>query len=256
MKKITFLITLLLAFSISFGQNLLTNGGFESGGVPVSPVPSWSGFKNRVVTDDLTSSLSGQVENGDGSLFQAFAVTSGQTYSVSFDYRWVTSAAANSVMTVRAKDNDVLATNLDITGGDSSNGFTLNAAVDQWFSGSFSVTIPTGVTSVRLLFFKANGNKPLNLDNVSVTLDATASVQDLAKFSFNAYPNPAKDIINLSAAKNIDKIEIYSLLGQQVKSIPLNSNSAKVNVSGLSKGVYLVKTFIEDAVGTYKFIKE
>jgi hypothetical protein len=27
-------------------------------------------------------------------------------------------------------------------------------------------------------------------------------------------------------------------------------------VSGLSKGVYLVKTFIEDAVGTYKFIKE
>ena len=253
MKKITLLFTL-LTISVGFGQELIVNGDFETGTIG-DPVPSWNGFKNRIVNDDLTSSNSGQVENGDGSLYQTVTVTPGQTYDVSFDYRWVDSAAANSDMTVRAKD-DLAAgrPNLDFT--DASNGLTLNTTIDTWFNGSFSLTIPTGVTVVRLLFFKANGNKPLNLDNVSFALAPTASVEDLLKFNFKSYPNPAKDFINLSASKNIDKVEIYSLLGQQVVNRELNSNNTKVHVSSLSRGVYLVKAFIEDAVGTYKFIKQ
>jgi hypothetical protein len=38
-------------------------------------------------------------------------------------------------------------------------------------------------------------------DDISIVPTSSLSVSDLAKFNFNAYPNPAKDIINLSAAK-------------------------------------------------------
>jgi len=82
------------------------------------------------------------------------------------------------------------------------------------------------------------------------------SLKELAQFNFNASPNPAKDYIKLSASKTIDKIEIYNILGQQVKNLSLNKTQSNVDVSSLSKGIYIVKAFIEDAVGTYKVIKE
>jgi hypothetical protein len=85
---------------------------------------------------------------------------------------------------------------------------------------------------------------------------ATASLEDLVQFSFKSYPNPAKDNLNVSAVKPINKIEIYNLLGQQVVSRELNTNKAQINVSSLSKGLYVVKAFIDDAVGSYKFIKQ
>ena len=265
MKKVTFLFTL-LTVSLSFGQNQVANGDFESPGFTTANTgsggvgcPDWSGFKNRIVVDDITSSFSGQVENGDGSLFQIVSgLTPGNTYDVSFDYRWV--AAGGTALTVRVKDElNVTGTgkpNLNLIGGTESAGYALNSTVDQWFAGSFSVQLPAGVSTVRLLFFKANGNRPLNLDNVSFIEDTGLSTQDLSKFNFKSFPNPANDYINISADKNIDKIEIYSLLGQQLLNNNINSKNTQVNVSRLSKGVYLIKAFIDNTVGTYKFIKQ
>jgi hypothetical protein len=260
MKKITLVCITFLITTIGFSQNLVVNGDFESGGTTVSPVPDWSGFKNRVVTDDLTTSLSGQVENGDGSLFQVLSgLTPGATYNVSFDYRWVGEGA--TVMTMRVKDElNVTGTgkpnlNLDFDGA-TSDGFTLLTTVDAWEAASFSITLPAGVSSTRLLFYKANGNRPLNLDNVSVSLDGTASVKDLAKFSFRSYPNPVSKQLFLSASEIINKVEIYNLVGQKVASQIINATNDEVEVQQLSKGIYILKTYIEDAIGTQKFIKE
>jgi PKD repeat protein len=171
MKKFTLFIALVIACSFSFGQNLITNGDFESPGMTVTPVPSpWGGFKNRIVRDTVLNSFLGQVENGDGSLFQEFGVTPGETYIVQFNYEWITSAAANSNLNVRIKDANNLPTNLDFVDGTTANGYMLNTTVGQWFKASFRFIPPMGVDSVRLLLFKSNGNKPLNLDSVSVSV--------------------------------------------------------------------------------------
>lgn len=61
-------------------------------------------------------------------------------------------------------------------------------------------------------------------------------------------------MIYFSTSKNIEKIEIYNVVGQKVESRILNDN--QVNVSKPSKGIYIMKAFIDDAVGTYKFVKE
>ena len=241
MKKITLLFAL-LTISVSFGQNLLTNGDFETG-----DVAPWGGFKNQVVTDDITSSQSGNINNGDGSLTQNFTVTPDAMYNVAFDYRWV--GAGGAVMTVRVKDG--------ATGGNDLGTLVLNTTVDTWFTdGAFSFTAPSGVSTARIIFFKANGNRPLRIDNVSITLDNTASVKDLEQFGFKSYPNPANDYIKLSAVKSINKIEVYNLLGQEVLNKDIDSKNTEVNISSLSKGVYVVKAFIEDAVGSYKFVKQ
>lgn len=235
---------------ICSGQNLIVNGNFETG-----MLAPWGGFNNQVLTDDLTSSLVGNANNAEASLFQEFDVTPGLTYRVTFQYRWV-SGATSYICTVRIKNAANLPTNLELIGGTTSDGFKLDETPDMWFNGNFSFTAPEGVTRVRLLYYKANNNRPLRIDNVSATLDVSSSYDELQPFNFSAGPNPATDFINLSADRQIDRVELYSVSGMLVRSQAIHNSRAQVNVGDLAKGLYLMRIQIEDRVGAYKFIVE
>ncbi len=68
---------------------------------------------------------------------------------------------------------------------------------------------------------------------------------------FKIYPNPTSDNFTIEMENEIKLVEIYSLQGQKV----LTSNSKNIDVSNVSKGMYLVR--IEDennAVSTQKLI--
>jgi hypothetical protein len=255
MKKITLLFLTLLISSIGFSQNLVVNGDFQTGAIG-DPVESWGGYKNRIAVDDITTSNVGQIENGDGSLFYLIDVTSGETYDVSFKYRWLSSGgASNAVLIARVKDElGAGKPNLDFT--DNSNGFTFSTNLDEWFDASFSVTIPDGVTKIRLLFFKANGNKPVNLDDVSFTKSSTASLENLQQFNFSAYPNPVNNSLNISASENVEKVEIFNLLGQKVINVLPNSSKTQIDVTTLNSGIYMLRATINGKKGTSKFIKQ
>jgi hypothetical protein len=270
MKKITFLFTL-LTISLSFGQNLLTGGDLEGlatgkiipGSSPWDTSVANSNFQSSVNSNSAVAYAGDQflnMPNDFTNVRQSITAVASTTYIVSVWYQFVMGQG-----TPDATDGIYVSIRQDTGGNGTQFGTPIQIYIDpstvdgSWHEATFEFTAP----QTDLLFFitkqtravNTNPNNAARMDNLSIT-EKTLSIADLVQFNFKSYPNPAKDIINLSAAKNIDKIEIYTLLGQQVKSIPLNSNSAKVNVSGLSKGVYLVKTFIEDAVGTYKFVKE
>ena len=154
-------ITYVLFFmfmSLNFvnAQNIVQNGDFETG-----DLTNWIGFNNQVVTDNLTSSFVGNANNGGASLRQDVPIAGSTDYTLTFDYRWV-SGSGNYNMTVRAK--------ADSNGNDLGT-LVLSTTPDQWFSGSISFTTPASETDVRLMFFKANGNRPFRLDNVVLTAD-------------------------------------------------------------------------------------
>ena len=168
MKKTIFLFLATLSATWCFGQNLIVNGDFET-----TNMTGWGGFSNQNVLDDLTSSRAGNGNNGESSVFQNFDVTPGTTYNVAFDYRWV-SGTGNYNMTVRVKDVNNLTGNLDLT--NSTNGLVLNSTPDVWTNqAGFSFVAPDGVTSVRLVFYKAATNRPLRIDNVSVMAAETST---------------------------------------------------------------------------------
>ncbi len=91
---------------------------------------------------------------------------------------------------------------------------------------------------------------------LTATYDPTASVDQLEQFNFSYAPNPTKDFIQLSAANPMQGVQIYNLLGQEVLQNTYNLRKAKVDVSDLNEGVYILKVVINDSIGTYKFIKE
>jgi len=95
-----------------------------------------------------------------------------------------------------------------------------------------------------------------NTVTINITVDNTASIEDLEKFNFSYAPNPSRDFINLSAANNIENVEIFNLLGQKLISKDLNSNNETVDISNLVKGVYLMNVTIDGSKGSFKIIKE
>jgi hypothetical protein len=255
MKKITLLFLTLLISSIGFSQNLVVNGDFQTGAVG-DPVESWGGYKNRIAIDDITTSNVGQIENGDGSLFHLIDVTPGDTYDVSFKYRWLSSGgASDAVLIARVKD-DLASGKPNLTFTDNSDGFTFSTNLDEWLTADFSVTIPSGVTKIRLLFFKPNGNKPVNLDDVTFTKSSTASLESLQQFNFSAYPNPVDNNLTISASEEVEKIEIFNLLGQKVINISPNSGNTQIDVTTLANGIYMLRATVNSKKGTYKFIKQ
>lgn len=82
------------------------------------------------------------------------------------------------------------------------------------------------------------------------------SSETFASNNFESFPNPVKDILNLSYDKNITLVSVINLLGQEVLSALVNSNEAKVDMSSLTAGAYMVKVSSNNQTKTIKIIKE
>ncbi len=70
------------------------------------------------------------------------------------------------------------------------------------------------------------------------------------------YPNPAKEEVMLASSVNVEKVEIYNVLGQVVYSANVNANSVKVNTADFAAGNYVVKMYTEGGVATKKLVVE
>ena len=85
---------------------------------------------------------------------------------------------------------------------------------------------------------------------------ATLSTSKISISDVSIYPNPAKDILNISAGEKIDSATIFDLTGRIVKISNPYKEVFNFNISDLSNGVYLVKLNAGDKESTIKFIKQ
>lgn len=99
-------------------------------------------------------------------------------------------------------------------------GSTINYAVKFAFSGGLSVT--------RYISYVV-GN-----DCSSLGLDTNVEL-----FDFH-FPNPVNDFIDITSNFAIDKIELYNLIGNKVYD---SANTNRLEVSSLSKGIYLIAVY-------------
>ena len=70
------------------------------------------------------------------------------------------------------------------------------------------------------------------------------------------YPNPFENQLNITASDMITKIEVYNLIGQQIKSISNHSNIIQIDLSELSSSTYIIKVYSEQKNQTIKVIKK
>jgi len=92
--------------------------------------------------------------------------------------------------------------------------------------------------------------------NRAIYTNKFLAVNDKELVDVKIYPNPAKDIINLSALDNIDSVAIYNISGQRVISYLQGSSKISLDVSTLSTGMYIMKVLVGEQTGAYKIIKQ
>jgi len=138
------------------------------------------------------------------------------------------------------------------------NGGAKIQAVVKFTAFNDNASLTTATLSVTTNPGNALANADLLTETFTVVInyDTTASVDQLEKFNFSYAPNPSKDFIRVSAANNIENVEIYNLIGQKMLSKNLNSNNENVNISHLAKGVYVMNVTIDGSKGSFKIIKE
>lgn len=116
-----------------------------------------------------------------------------------------------------------------------------------------AVTGQTPGATLLLRVFGYNGSQ--GAYSISA-YDASLANSSFDNANFAYYPNPVKDVLNLTYNQEISNVEVFNLLGQKVLSNIINANTAQVDMSSLSKGAYIVNVTSNNLVKTIKVIKQ
>jgi len=79
------------------------------------------------------------------------------------------------------------------------------------------------------------------------------AIDENTNSELSIYPNPAQDFLQINSDTNIEKIQIYNLQGQLVKT---QKATTTIDISTLPKGVFLIKIQLPEFEKTAMFIKQ
>lgn len=148
---------------------------------------------------------------------------------------------------------------------DTDPGLGLGTAVlatDGNFNSAFEQLTKTGIAlpSLGLHVFnirvKDNTGQWGPVFRNVISVQTTLGTSDFELKNLVVYPNPVKDILNISFDSAMNTVAIYNMMGQQVMAKPINANEDTIDVSNLGSGTYFVKVQAENKFKTIKIIKQ
>ena len=92
---------------------------------------------------------------------------------------------------------------------------------------------------------------------ITVVAEGSLSTSESRRLKFEMFPNPASNKVSIqlpSGAENAT-VEFYDSLGRLALSKKVTRINNKMDVNALSKGVYILKVFTANQIGSQKFIK-
>ncbi|WPO93047.1 T9SS type A sorting domain-containing protein [Chryseobacterium sp. HR92] len=120
----------------------------------------------------------------------------------------------------------------------------------------YTGTAASSVNIDQLRFVHNNVLGSAYIDNIKVNSELLVlGIKDskvIAK-EVSIYPNPATDFIQINSPGTVKRVEIYDGTGKLIKT---EINNSRINVKGLTAGVYMVNVKAEGRNFTEKFIKK
>ncbi|MCH2194468.1 T9SS type A sorting domain-containing protein [Kordia sp.] len=83
--------------------------------------------------------------------------------------------------------------------------------------------------------------------STSMTITNTLSTNDFEEAVFAMYPNPTTGKLQIESTTPISKVNVYNLVGQQVKTFGMQNDQKAIDISELKTGSYFVN--LQDAAG-------
>ena len=121
-----------------------------------------------------------------------------------------------------------------------------------------SVTFKVPTDGVYYIAFRAFSDPDqfyLSLDNIKITKESLAT-QETNALKLAYYPNPVKNVLNITNDINITNVNVYDLTGKKVITKEFDSKSVNIDVSSLPKGVYVVRAGSKNGANTIKIVKD
>ncbi|HOE39890.1 MAG TPA: T9SS type A sorting domain-containing protein [Bacteroidales bacterium] len=211
--------------------------------------------QNQTVIDIITPYLDYWLRNNQSALddFNTYISTSDKVTSLTecdlnaadTSYTLTISTTGNGMVTVNG-----ITYNSPISFFEGTN-IVLNAIPDDdWEFIQWSGSINETATPTSFIM-----NKDKNI-NVLFQLENSVVIQESAN-KITLYPNPAKNIVNISSNNSIEKISVYDILGKNILTINPNNSKSVVNINDLNKGLYFIKVKTENgSESTHKLVKE
>ena len=94
--------------------------------------------------------------------------------------------------------------------------------------------------------------------NGTVTVTSTAGISENNLLSFEMYPNPVSDVLNIQLPTGTEKAEVsvFDYTGRLVSSKTISSNDTGIDVQQISKGIYMIRVATNTKIGVQRFIKK
>ncbi|MCW5519255.1 T9SS type A sorting domain-containing protein [Aureitalea sp. L0-47] len=159
------------------------------------------------------------------------------------------------------------------TNGDMS---MLSFPHDEWFTCILYVDIDNltyrlsmGGNSTADIAFQGSGDSTLGGINFypgstglsemyvddAYFVQGALSTTDFEEAAVTVYPNPVKDILNISTTTVVDSVVVYDVLGKVVLQAQPDAVSPSIDMSALSSGAYMVQVTTERGAKTVKVVK-
>lgn len=144
--------------------------------------------------------------------------------------------------TVASSERTIIATRANNTG--DSDDFIFNAT-----TGSIPIIYAHGSSTT---YAYHGGNRGFT------TLGVTLSNESVTAADFSLFPNPANDTVTLALNSNteIATVELYDSLGRLTHTQEIDHMNKTMDLSAVTKGMYIVKVIVDQQIATQKLIKQ
>ena len=247
MKKTLLILFLTTSFSL-FAQSFSTGTQTLSSGLTTSinidndtgtttlmlagPSNKWFGIgfgnSNMNGTDILMT-------DGSSTLRDAYSTSNGEPQAdASQDWTLEVNSVVNGTRTI-------VASRANNTG--DSNDYVFNAS-----AGSLTVIWAVG-SSTTYAYHSIRG---------VTALSVSLGVYENNLLSFEMYPNPVSDVLNIQLPTGTEKAEVgvFDYTGRLVSSKTISSNDTAIDVQQISKGIYMIRVDANNKIGVQRFIKK
>ena len=280
MKKMLLMLVAVLAYSVAFSQispdtfNDFEDGttqGWSNGSSSPNPPTNQPDGGPGGAGDAFLEEISGGGA-GPGSrmiIFNQEPEWLGD-YSLLLDISFDAKVPTNDDLLLRVamkggSDDSTISSTVAVTvpGGSDWNTYSINLGASSFTLVGGTNTIEEvlqDVVDVRILhsdspsYLGQSIAATLQLDNISIT--GLIGVEDQLKASFQAYPNPTVNTLQVAAEVVMDSYKIYNLLGAKVAEGTIEATQKQINVSALQSGTYLIEIIAGDQTTTQKFLKK
>ena len=124
----------------------------------------------------------------------------------------------------------------------------------SWPDWKFSSTGERNFPTAELTGNSLSDFSGLTIGEVNIDFRPAASVDDIFSSKVSVYPNPATNSVKITSSVEINTLEVYNLLGKRI--IRTSNVNNDLDVSSLSKGIYILKLTSGNSVATKRIVKK